>query len=242
MTDGLLLIHAFPLDARMWGALATGHRVVAPNLPGFGGTPGPDAGVLTMSLAARACSDALDRADLDRAVVCGLSMGGYVAFELWRTARGRVAGLILANTRAEADSAEAAASRRTLAERLRTEGNVVAGQPPPLLSPDAPVELQEQVRSWIADQPPHAIAAAALGMAERPDSSVDLPGIDVPTLVITSDADALIPQEISAPMADEIPGSRLEVIGGAGHLTVLERPDVFARLVHEHMTACGINP
>ncbi|MGZ8579215.1 MAG: alpha/beta fold hydrolase, partial [Actinomycetota bacterium] len=212
MTDGLLLIHAFPLDARMWGALATGHRVVAPNLPGFGGTPGPDAGVLTMSLAARACSDALDRADLDRAVVCGLSMGGYVAFELWRIARARIAGLILANTRAEADTAEAASNRRTLAERLLTEGNVVASQPPPLLSPDAPVELQEQVRSWIADQPPHAIAAAALGMAERPDSSVDLPGIDVPTLVITSDADALIPQEISAPMADAIPGSRLEVI------------------------------
>jgi pimeloyl-ACP methyl ester carboxylesterase len=79
-------------------------------------------------------------------------------------------------------------------------------------------------------------------MAERPDSSVDLPGIDVPTLVITSDADALIPQEISAPMAEAIPGSRLEVIEGAGHLTVLERPDVFAGLVHKHMTACGITP
>jgi pimeloyl-ACP methyl ester carboxylesterase len=240
MTDGLLLIHAFPLDARMWGTLADGDRVIAPNLPGFGGAPGPDGGVLTMSLAARACADALDRANVDRIVVCGLSMGGYVAFELWRPSRARIAGLILANTRAEADSAEAAANRRTLAERLRTEGNVVAGQPPPLLSTDAPDGLREQVRSWIADQPPHAIAAAALGMAERPDSSPDLPGIDVPTLVITSDADTLIPREISAPMADAIPGSRLEVIEGAGHLTVLERPDAFAGLVHGHLTVCGV--
>ncbi len=240
MTDGLLLIHAFPLDARMWGSLADRDHVVAPNLPGFGGTPGPDGDVLTMSIAARACSEALDRAHLDRVVICGLSMGGYVAFELWRTARTRIAGLILANTRAEADTPEAAANRRTLAERLRTEGNVLADRPPPLLSPDAPVELQEQVRSWIADQPPHAIAAAALGMAERPDASIDLPGIDVPTLVITSDADALIPREISAPMADVIPGSRLEVMEGAGHLTVLERPEAFARLIHQHLTACGV--
>ncbi len=77
-------------------------------------------------------------------------------------------------------------------------------------------------------------------MAARPDSSPDLPGIDVPTLVITSDADTLIPKELSAPMTDAIPGSRLEVIEGAGHLTVLERPEMFADLVQGHVAACGL--
>src|SRR5687767_5650367 len=105
MTTGLLLIHAFPLDARLWepqlGSLGARLPLVAPHLPGFGATEGPD--VLTMRAAADRCVGALDEAGVDTAVVCGLSMGGYVAFELWRTARQRVAALVLANTKAEAD-------------------------------------------------------------------------------------------------------------------------------------------
>ena len=98
--DGLLLIHAFPLDARMWGGQMGGDHTVAPDLPGFGATAMPDAGVLTMASAAARCLEELDAAGLNRAVVCGLSMGGYVAFELLRTAPERIAGLVLANTRA----------------------------------------------------------------------------------------------------------------------------------------------
>ena len=231
MSAPLLLLHAFPLDARMWGSLAAGQDVVAPDLPGFGSSPPPEGDVLTMASAAEAALAALDRAGIERAVVCGLSMGGYVAFEIWRRSPERVAGLILANTRAEPDAPDARDGRRALAARLRSEGNVLAADPPPLLADDAAPATRELVRGWIAAQDPAAIAAAALGLAERPDSRPDLPGIAVPTLVITSDRDRLIPREVSAPMADAIPDAELAVIEGAGHLSNVERPDRFAELV-----------
>jgi pimeloyl-ACP methyl ester carboxylesterase len=230
VTTGLLLIHAFPLDARMWEPQLTtfGARlpIVAPHLPGFGGTPGPE--VLTMAAAAAACVTALDEAGVDDAIVCGLSMGGYVAFELWRAARPRVAALALANTRAEPDTPEGAAGRRGLAERLGNEGiGFLVEEPPPLLSEDAPDELRARVRAMIADQSPQAVAAAALGMAERPDSVPDLPTIDVPTVVITGTADRLIPPDVTAGTAEGIEGAELIRIEAAGHLSNLEAPDSF---------------
>jgi 3-oxoadipate enol-lactonase len=239
MTTGLLLIHAFPVDATMWRMQLGGDRTVAPNLPGFGGSQPADGGVMTMDLGARRCLEALDDAGLDRAVVCGLSMGGYVAFELWRQARERVAGLVLANTRAGADAPEGASARRALAERLRTEGNVLVDSPPPLLSEDASDDLWSDVRGWIREQPTAAIAAASLGMAERPDSTPDLGTIDVPTLVITSDGDTLIPAAVSAPMADQIPGARLAVLPNAGHLSNVEDPEGFSALLAAHVERCG---
>jgi 3-oxoadipate enol-lactonase len=242
MTDGLLLVHAFPVDAGMWSGQRLGPRTIAPNLPGFGGAEAAPGGVMTMAGAAHACLEAVDAAGLDRAVVCGLSMGGYVAFELWRTAPERVAGLVLANTRSGADTPEGAEARRALAARLTTDGNVLVADPPPLLSAGAPVELWDHVRSMIAAQPAASIAAAALGMAERPDSTPDLAGIRVPTLVITSDGDTLIPSELTTPIADQVPGARLTVIEGAGHLSNLERPDAFNDALRELCARCGVEP
>lgn len=239
MTAGLLLVHAFPLDASMWQAQLGGSRTVAPDLPGFGGSP-PAGDVMTMEAAAVRCLEVMDDAGLERAVICGLSMGGYVAFELWRRARDRVAGLVLANTRANADPEAAAEGRRDLAARLRQEGSgFLVASPPPLLSADAPQELRARVGQMIAAQPASAIAAAALGMAERPDSTGDLATIDVPTLVITSDADTLIPPEISLSMAEQVPGATTAVIEGAGHLSNLERPDAFDALLEGHLERCG---
>jgi pimeloyl-ACP methyl ester carboxylesterase len=231
VADALLLIHAFPVDARMWdpqrSALEGALPVVAPHMPGFGGTE-PAGEVMTMSAAAERCLSALADAGADRAVVCGLSLGGYVAFELWRRARDRVAGLVLANTRSGADTEEGAAGRRALAGRLRAEGNgFFVESPPPLLSADASDALWTRVRSWVRQQPAEAIAAAALGMAERPDSTPDLTGIDVPTVVVTARGDTLIAPEVSSPMAEQIPGAELVVLEGAGHLSNVEAPDVF---------------
>jgi 3-oxoadipate enol-lactonase len=244
MTDGLLLIHAFPLDAGMWQgqleAFAGRLPVVAPHLPGFGGTS-PAGDVMTMRGAADRCVEALDGAGVDRAVVCGLSMGGYVALELWRSSRGRIVGLILANTRAGADTPEGAAGRRDLAARLRAEGSAfMVENPPPLLSDGATDELRDRVRSLIAAQPADSIAAAALGMAERPDSTPDLATIDVPTLVITSSKDTLIPPEITSPMAEQIPDAALNVIQEAGHLSNMEAAAHFDELLATHLTRCGI--
>jgi pimeloyl-ACP methyl ester carboxylesterase len=244
LTDGLLLLHAWPLDARMWepqlGALPAGLATAAPHHPGFGGSE-PAGETMTMGAAAHRALGAMDAVGIDRALVCGLSLGGYVAFELWRQAPDRIAGLILANTRAVADADEAAQGRRNLAARLRSEGNVLADEPPPLLAADAPAELEAHVRSLIAEQTADAIAAAALGMAERPDSTPDLATIDVPTLVVTSSADRLIAPEVSAEMAGQIPGARLETLEGVGHLTNLEASDAFTALLLEHLSACGID-
>lgn len=243
MTDGLLLFHAWPIDAQMWQpqleALPEGLAAVAPDHPGFGGSP-LAGDVTTMAACAERALSALDEAGVDRAVVCGLSMGGYAAFELWRRARERVIGLILANTRAVADPPEGAEARRALARRLLSEGNVLADEPPPLLAEDAPAELQERVRGWIAEQSPRAIAAAALGMAERPDSTPDLPSIDVPTVVITSTGDRLIPAEVSSEMASRIPAARLETLERVGHLSNLEAPDTFNAVLLEHLAVCGL--
>ena len=181
-----------------------------------------------------------DDAGVDTAIVCGLSMGGYVAFELLRAARPRVEALVLANTRAEPDPPEGAAARRALAERLRSEGHrFLVEEPPPLLAEDAPEGLRERVKAMIADQTPRAIAAAALGMAERPDSVPDLPGIDVPTLVITGTADRLIPPDVTAGIAGLVPGAELLRIEGAGHLSNLEAPEVFDTALDGVLTRIG---
>jgi len=243
MTDGLLLLHAWPIDARMWerqlAAVPPDLPVAVPHLPGFGDSEAAG-DVMTMRVAAERALAAMGERGIDRAVVCGLSMGGYVAFEMWRRARERVAGLFLANTRAVADPPEAAAARRALAERLRSEGNVLVEEPPALLSDGAPEELRARVRDWTRDQSSEAIAAALLGMAERPDSTPDLATIRVPTLVLTSTEDRMIAPEVSAEMAGLIPQGRLRTIEGVGHLSNLEAPEAFDAALLEHVRVCGL--
>jgi pimeloyl-ACP methyl ester carboxylesterase len=206
--DGIVLIHAFPMDGSMWSAQADAlgeqTTVLAPNLPGFGGEPGAGE-VLTMAEAAERVAEAANSAGLRRALVCGLSMGGYVALALWRQHPELVAGLVLANTRADADDEAARERRKALAARQRAEGNeFLAESPPPLLSGGALPELWASVKTTIARQPPGSIAAAALGMAGRADSTGDLGKINVPTLVITSSEDALIAPAITSLMAPAI--------------------------------------
>lgn len=231
--DGVLLIHAFPMDASMWrhqvDDLSQRWPVLAPDLPGFGGGGAGAAGAkMTMGAAAGHCVRALDDAGMERAIVCGLSLGGYVAFELWRSARERIAGLVLANTRAGADTKEAAATRRSLAARLRAEGSgFLVADPPPLLSRRASDELWQRVKDTIAAQPAETIAAAAEGMADRPDSTDDLATIDVPTLVLTAEGDTLITPDVSLYMADRIEGAGSVTLEGAGHLSNLEAPEAF---------------
>jgi len=234
MTLGLLLLHAFPLDADMWdgqvAALSSTVPVVPVNLPGFGGAPlmEPEH---WMDEAADFADAALRGTGIDRVIVCGLSMGGYVALAYMRRHGARVAGLVLANTRADGDDEAAQQRRRDLAARLRSEGNVLADSPPPLLSADAAPAVSERVRTIIRRQPPEAIARAALAMAHRADSTADLAAIAVPTLVITSSADALISPDLSRAIADAVPNARLEIIAGAGHLSNLEAPEAFNGLL-----------
>jgi pimeloyl-ACP methyl ester carboxylesterase len=227
----LLLIHAFPVDAGMWdeqiAALGADAHVVAPSLPGFGGTA-PAGDIMRMDAGADFLAQELDRSGTERAVVCGLSMGGYVAFSLWRRHRDRIAGLVLADTRAEPDDEAGKEKRRAVAEKARTEGSeAIADAPPPLLSEGADPVLWDRVKQMIRRQSGEAIAAAALGMAERPDSLPILGEIDVPTTVIVGSADSLTPPEMSETLAKGISGSELVTLEGAGHLSNLEDPDGF---------------
>lgn len=211
--------------------------VVAPNLPGFGGeASGGD--VMKMAAAAEHVAAEARAAGITSAMVCGLSMGGYVALELWRQQPDLVAGLVLANTKAEGDDPAAKERREQLAQRLRSEGNdFLVETPPPLLSEGAHPVLWRLVRNIIAAQPAESVAAASLGMGARVDSTPDLERIGVPTLVISSSEDKLIPADATKPLADGIGGARYEVIGGAGHLSNLEAPPAFNSLLMEHWGA-----
>lgn len=233
MTLGVLFFHAFPLDASMWdgqvGSLGDTPSV-AVNLPGFGDAAAADP-VGWMDTAADRADAALAEAGIDRAVVCGLSMGGYAALAFQRRHGDKVAGLVLANTRADADDDAAKERRQGLADRLRSEGNFLADSPPPLLSDSAPAEVRDRVSSIIRAQEAEAIAQASLAMANRADSQGDLAGISVPTLVVTSSGDTLISPDLSKAMADAIPSARLETIPDAGHLSNLEAPEAFNQLL-----------
>ena len=233
----LLLIHAFPVDAGMWddqiAALGADAQVLAPSLPGFGGTA-PVGDVMTMDASADFLAQELDRSGTERAVVCGLSIGGYVAFSLWRRHRDRIAGLVLADTRAEPDDEAGKEKRRAVAEKARSEGSeAIAEAPPPLLSEGADPALWDRVKRMIRRQTAEAIAAAALGMAERPDSRPILGEIDVPTTVIVGAADTLTPPEMSETLAKGISGAELVTLEGAGHLSNLEDPDGFTRALRD---------
>lgn len=240
MPAGLLLLHAFPLDGSMWqpqvDGLGISMPIVAPNLPGFGGAPGVGP-VSSMEALADAGIAAAKAAGLDRVIVCGLSMGGYAALAVWRKHRSMVVGLVLANTRAGADDDAGKARRAGLAERLRAEGSgFLVEAPPPLLSANAPADLLAKVKAIIAAQPAEGIAAASLGMGDRPDSSDLLPKLDIPTLVITSTGDTLIPPAATEDTAKQIPGVEFKIIEGAGHLSNLEAPEQFNILLREFIS------
>jgi 3-oxoadipate enol-lactonase len=239
----VLLIHAFPLDASMWDEQVTALRdeaeVLAPSLPGWGGTE-PVGDVLTMDAAADFLAGELDRAGVEKATVCGLSIGGYIAFSLWRRHQNRIAGFLLADTRAEADDEAGRERRRAVAEKALAEGNAsMVESPPPLLSEGADAALWERVKEIIRRQPGEAIAAAALGMAERPDSTPILSSIDVPTTVVVGSADALTPPPLSEKLAETIPGAELIVLEGAGHLSNLESPEEFTSALRKLAARVG---
>lgn len=239
----LLLVHAFPVDAGMWddqiAELGADAHVLAPSLPGFGGTS-PTGDVMTMDAAADFLAAELDRSGSDRAVVCGLSMGGYIAFSLWRRHRDRIAGLVLADTRAEPDDEAGKEKRRAVAEKARTQSSeAIADAPPPLLTEGADPALWDRVKQMIRRQTGEAISAAALGMAERPDSRPILGEIDVPATVIVGGADALTPPEMSETIAKGIPGADLVTLEGAGHLSNLEDPEGFTRALRDTLARVG---
>lgn len=241
--EAVLFVHGFPFNGGQWEAqierLPQRWRFLAPDLRGFGETErGGGEGPLGMDLLADDLAAFLDSQEIERAVVCGLSMGGYIAFALWRWHRARVRALVLCDTRAGADTAEAKEKRRAMAERVRREGvgALAEAQLPLLLSAETRrerPEVVERVREMIESTPQETILRALVGLAERPDSTDLLPTITVPTLVVGGAEDVMTPPDELEALARSIPGAHLQLIEGAGHLPNLENPVAFDRvLVH----------
>lgn len=234
--EAVLLLHAFPLNSAMWGpqlsAMPTGWRVIAPDLRGFGASPEVDEDVYTMEAMAGDVIALMDRLGIQRAVVCGASMGGYVAFELWRRFSERVRALVLCGTRAGPDSAEAARARERLAKRIEKEGNdvVVTAMLPKLVS-STTKHMQKgvvaAVRAMMKETPNRTMARALRGMAVRHDAEPVLRTIAVPSLVMVGADDAITGRGQSEFLARGIRGSALVTIDDAGHLPPLEQADDF---------------
>lgn len=231
----LVLLHAFPLNARMWEsqlALADqGWRVIAPQLRGFdGGDAGPPAA--SVDDYAGDLVDLLDRLHVDHAVIGGLSMGGYVAFALVRHALRYVRGLILADTRPQADTAEAKQNREKMLALVRDKGPAAVAEEmlPKLLGEstrrDRP-DVVERTRALMLASSSEAIGGAIRAILTRPDSTPLLDTIRVPTLIIVGEEDVVTPRVLSEGMHRAIAGSQLVTIPKAGHLPNLERPHAF---------------
>lgn len=229
----ILLLHAFPFSSRMWrpqqqALEAAGHRVFAPDFPGFGSAEPVDDPSLERY--AEHALQSLDDAGVKEAIVCGLSMGGYVAFRLFRMAPTRVLGLFLADTRSEADSDETRAGRMAQIDRLRSEGNgpwFADLLLPKLLSPAASTELVDQVRQMILEASAEGVIGALQAMADRPDSTPLLPEIAIPTSTVVGEHDVLTPLVTMSTLTGNIFMAKLIMLGGAGHLSNLEQAEAF---------------
>ena len=232
--DPLVLLHAFPLNGRMFEPQMTAfsgeRRVVAPDYPGFGRSPRTPAQP-DVHYYAQGVRDLLDRLHLDRVVLGGVSLGGYVAFECMRLFPERISALVLANTRPEPDPVEMREIRNEMALSVAREGVevLVELQMERLLAPESlqDEDLVERVRAMILDSSPDGVVAALGAMRERPDSRPLLGKIDVPTLVVGGEEDDISSPEVMDAMAAEIPGAIHLTIPNAAHLSNLEAPEKF---------------
>lgn len=227
-TAPVVLLHAFPLDSRMWRPqipALNGCQLWAPDLPGFGSAPAlePDLTLWAKWLITAAPGPAL---------WVGLSLGGYVALEVVRQAPELVKGLLLADTHPYGDQPEVKSSRSQQIVRLAREGNefLAQSQPGRLLSPTSRTRrpgLAELVSQWIRENPPAGQAAALLAMLRRKPATDLLAQIDFPTLVLGGQEDQITPPELMSGYAETIPTGRHLVIPQAGHLSNLEAPLAF---------------
>lgn len=242
----LVFVHGFPLEHGMWQAqldeFQHGYQVIAPDLRGFGKSDGTRE-LCTMADFADDLVHLLDAMNISEPVtLCGLSMGGYIAWQFALKHRSRLQRLVLCDTRARNDDAEGQQRRRDLARRVLLEGTsfLARDMPDKLYSPltlqSAP-ELVEQTRRVILQTDPRAVAAASLGMAERPDVTSLLSQIDVPTLVVCGTDDAIVSPEEMRSFAEALPHAEFEVIPGAGHMAPQEHPQAFNARLRDFLAA-----
>jgi len=253
----LVLLHAFPVDHRMWldvtDLIAGDRTVLAPDLPGFGTSPsgpdvaktvGADPAVPSIDVMGDGVAAALVHAGIGRAAVAGLSMGGYVAMSMVERHPQLVAGLGLLDTRATADDEEARAKRLSVADAVLAEQRVdaVFGMRTSVLGATNRVarpDLVERIEGWIRDQGPQAVAWAQRAMAARPDRSAVLAGYAGPAVVIVGDEDELAPVAVARQMADLLTDVELVVVPRSGHMTGNESPEPVASALARLLRRAG---
>jgi pimeloyl-ACP methyl ester carboxylesterase len=234
----VLLIHGFPLDHTMWSAqidaLTGKHRVIAPDLRGFGestlGDADPRAGI-SMERYADDLTELLDALQIDEPIVlAGFSMGGYIAWQFVRKHAARLRALVQCDTRAAADTEEARTGRLKMADHVAEwgSGRVAEMMGPKLLAAstfESKPEVVVAVRRVVEQTSPASIAAAQRGMAARPDMTSFLPQINVPALVVVGSHDVISPPQEMKTIAAAIPSAEFVEIPNAGHMTTMENPD-----------------
>jgi len=236
----LLLLHGWPHDRSLWAGqlhgLVAHARCVAPDLRGFGGsTVAPP---FTIDQYADDVAALMNVLGIERAVIGGLSMGGYIALSLLRRHRERIRALVLADTRATADTDEVRANRMRLIALVEEHGieALAARQLRPTLGRSTfehHPEIVEAVRRMMASSPAAGAIGALRAMAARPDSTGLLAHIDVPTLVVGGVEDTFTPPSELEALAAAIPGGRLELLERCGHVCPIERPAAFNHVVSE---------
>lgn len=239
----VVLLHPFPVHHGFWGPIATRlshkYRLILPDLRAHG-LSGVGDGHATMVKHAADLLRLLDAERIGRAVFVCVSLGGYIFFELWRRAQERIAAVVLANTRAEADTAEGRASRLNSAAEVRQRGTGpfldlqimhLIGETTRRNRPD----LVANARSMMQPMTPAGLAAVQLGMADRPDSVPILTKIEIPTLVIAGEEDTLTPLPHAQVMQRGIRNAQLEVMRRAGHYAAFEQPEEFSHLLRKFL-------
>jgi pimeloyl-ACP methyl ester carboxylesterase len=237
----LLLLHAFPLDRTMWEpqltGLANAARVIALDLPGFGESSPNN---FSIEGAADVVAEFIAACEIRKAVVCGLSMGGYIALAFARKHPNLLSGLILADTKAGVDDSNTKENRSKSIALVNEKGTAALFETmaPKVLSPQthtAKPDVVACVKAIAAKQPPASVAAALAALRDRPDGNPGLKAIAVPTLVIVGEHDAVTPPLAAANLSAQIAGSKLAHIPTAGHLSNVECPDVFNAAVREFL-------
>jgi 3-oxoadipate enol-lactonase len=240
----VVFVHGFPFDRTVWRhQLATLSRVrrIAPDLRGVGGSGAPPAtDGYSLARYADDLAAVLDALGVREAVLCGLSMGGYVIFELLRRHRGRVKAMILADTKPQADSADAKRGREELTQVAEHQGQdaVIERLLPGLLAPVTQAtqpEVAEQVREMARRWSVPGLVGALRTLRDRPDSTETLRGVRVPTLVLVGSDDEIAPPETARAMAQLIPGAQCHVVPAAGHIAPLEQPLATSRLLADFL-------
>jgi 3-oxoadipate enol-lactonase len=240
----VVLLHPFPVHRDFWKPAAqalSNYRIILPDLRGHGDS-GVGDGAATMAKHANDIGRVLDHAGVGRAPMVGVSIGGYALFECWRRYAERIAALVLCNTKASADSADARAVRlRSAAEVLeRGVEPFVESMLPKLVgqtSRSSRPDLVEGVRSMALRMSPQDVSQVQQGMAARPDSIPTLKTIGVPALIIAGEEDGLAPVADAETMKANIPNSRLNVIPKAGHYSPWEKPEEVGTLLRQFLDA-----